>query len=202
RGVGLYDVATFDPGAWRPNMPAYLPFRTADAYDKLWAAKVIIRFTREQIRAAVDSARFSDPRAADYLTDTIIARQRATARYWFWRVAPLERFELSRGGWLCFDDLMIVHDLAPVVGTTRYTVTAYGRDGRQLGVPVVRRPNATGRACVGPLPIAGGGNDGDGYTILRIDTARLHFRGTTFVHVARDPGATDGASRVIGVWRQ
>jgi len=194
-GVGLFEADTYNPGAWKPDSPAYLPFRTADAYDKLWAAKIIMRFTPEHIRAAVETARYSDPRAARYVADTIIARQRATARYWFWRVSPLDRFALTRG-WLCFDDLMIVHDLAPVVPTTRYTVTAYDRHGQPVGAPLVWRPNATGRSCVGPVARAGG----DGYTIFRIDTERLRFRGTTFVHTAREPGAD--APRVIGIWRQ
>ena len=195
RGVGLYEAETYNPGGWKPDWPAYLPFRTADRHDKFWASKIMMRFTPAHIRAAVETARYSDPRAARYITDTIIARQRATARYWFWRVAPLDRFELARG-WLCFDDLMIVHDLAPVVPTTRYTVTALDRHGRPVGAPLVWRPNATGRSCVGQVPLAGGP---DGYTILRIDTERLHFRGTTFVHAAREPGA--GAPRVIGIWR-
>jgi hypothetical protein len=198
RGVGLLEAEAYDPGGWKPTSPAYLPFRTADHLDKFWAAKILIRFTREQLRAAVEAGRLSDPRAADYLIDTLVARQRATARHWFWRVSPLDRFELAPGGWLCFDDLMIAHRLAPVAGTTRYTVTARDRRGRLVGAPVVRRPNATGRACVGPLPLAG---DADGYTILRIDTERLDFRGTTFVHAARAPGSSDAAPRVIGVWR-
>jgi hypothetical protein len=46
---------------------------------------------------------------------------------------------------------------------------------------------------------SGGGSGGGGYTILRIETERAGFRGTTFVHVARDPAT--GAPRVIGVWR-
>jgi hypothetical protein len=194
-GVGLFEAETYDPGGWKPDLPAYLPFRTADAHDKFWGAKILIRFTSAQIRAAVETARYSDPRATRYVTETLIARQRATARHWFWRVAPLDRFELTRG-WLCFDDLMIVHDLVPVVPTTRYTVTALDRHGRPVGAPLVWRPNATGRSCVGQVPLAGGPDD---YTILRIDTERLHFRGTTYVHAARAPGA--GAPRVIGIWR-
>jgi hypothetical protein len=198
RGLGLYETTTFDPGAWKPDSPAYLPFRTADAYDKLWAAKILMRFSPEHIRAVVETARYSDPRTARYIADTIIARQRATARHWFWRVSPLDRFDLASGQ-LCFDDLMIVHDLAPVAQATRYTVTAYDRHGRRIGAPLAYRANQTGHSCVGPVALAGGGG-GDGYTIFRIDTERLHFRGTTFVHAARASGAD--APRVIGIWRQ
>jgi hypothetical protein len=197
RGVGLFDAETYDPGAWKPDTPAYLPFRTADAYDKLWASKIIMRFTREQLRAAVDAARYSDPRAADYVVEALVARQRATARHWFWRVSPLDRFELAQDR-LCFDDLMLVHRLAPVVGTTRYTITAHDQQGRPVGAPLVRWPDETGRSCVGPIPLS---RAADAYTILRVDTARLDFRGTTYVHVARGRGSERAAPRVIGVWR-
>ncbi len=206
-GVGLFGAEAYDPGAWKPDTPAYLPFRVADEHDKLWASRILIRFTRAQIRAAVDAARFSDPRAAAYVTDALVERQRATARHWFWRKSPLDRFELTGGvdgvvESLCFDDLMIVHRLAPVAGTTRYTVTAHDRGGRRIGAPIVRRPDANGRGCVWPVVLAGGAVDAggaDGYTILRIETERAGFRGATFVHVARDPAS--GAPRVIGVWR-
>jgi hypothetical protein len=208
RGVGLFGARAYDPGAWKPDTPAYLPFRVADEHDKLWASRILIRFTRAQIRAAVDAARFSDPRAAEYVTETLIERQRATARHWFWRKSPLAGFEIvgGGGGELCFEDLMIVHRLAPVAGPTRYTVRAYDRRGRRIAAPVARRPDGNGRACTGPVGGegsesggGGSGGSGGGYTILRIETERAGFRGTTFVHVARDPAT--GAPRVIGVWR-
>jgi hypothetical protein len=195
-GVGPFDAATYDPGRWKPNSPSYVPFRTADDVDKLWAAKILIRFTREQLRAAVETARYSDPRAAAYILDGLVARQRATARHWFWRTPPLDRFEVAPGGALCFDDLMILHRLAPVAASTRYTATAYDRRGAALGDPGAWRADASGRTCIGPLALPAGG---DGYTIVRIDTARRHATGATYVHVARDPSS--GAPRVIGVWR-
>ena len=120
---------------WKAETPAYLPFRTADEHDKLWASKILMRFTREQIRAAVDAGRLSDPRAAEYITETLVARQRIAARHWFSRKSPLERFTPANGGHaLCFDDLMLTYRLAPVAGATRYrwprTTAAAGRSAR------------------------------------------------------------------------
>jgi len=195
-GVGLFEAETFDPSAWKPNSPAYLPFRTADDHDKLWAARILIRFTREQIRAAVDTARLSDPRAAEYLVDTIVARQRATARYWFWRKSPLDGFAIEGDARaLCFDDLMLAYGLAPVAATTRYAVAAFDRSGRPLSAPSELRADPRGRTCA-PVTLAA---DRDGYSIIRIETRRLRFSGETYIHVARDPAS--GAPRVIGVWR-
>ncbi|HET7506472.1 MAG TPA: hypothetical protein VFK02_35880 [Kofleriaceae bacterium] len=199
RGVGMFGVKDYDPGEWKPDSPAYLPLLTADRVDKLWGARILIRFSREQIRAVVESARLSDPRAVEYLTDTLVARQRATARYWFERTSPLDRFEVVAGAGgptLCFDDLMLVHGLAPGAPATRYEVTAYGADGRALAAPAATSASVTGRTCSGVVPLSGAEG---GYTIVRIATTRGELRGETLVHVARDRDS--GAARVIGVWR-
>jgi hypothetical protein len=200
KGVAsMFEARTFDPGSWHPDSPGYLPFRTADRFDKLWGARLIARFTRAQIRAAVEAGRFSDPRAVDYLTDTLVARQRATTAYWFARVNPLERFTLEAAAdrdELCFDDLAIASRIAPAEAT-RYAVTSYDMDGRELDAHT--SPAASdGRACV-RIRLAADDHR-DGYTIVRLATARPGFTGETFVHVARDPSS--GAPRLIGLWRR
>jgi hypothetical protein len=200
RGIGMFDAAHFDPGAWKPDSPAYVPFLTADRFDKFWGAKILIRLSPEQIRAVVETGRLSDPRAIDYLTDTLVARQRATARYWFDRVNPLDRFAIGSsdgGAALCFDDLALAYQLGTDPAATRYRVTAYDRAGRALGGTTVLGSSAGGHACTGPLTLAAGG---DGYTIVRVETTRPGRSLATLVHVARDPAT--GAPRVIGVWRR
>src|SRR6185369_3174672 len=81
RGVGLYDAASYQPGNWKPAYPAYTPLLESDRFDQLWAARKLIVFTREQLHAAVEAGELSDPKAVEYLTDVLVARQRATARY-------------------------------------------------------------------------------------------------------------------------
>ncbi len=200
KGVSsLFDARTFDPGSWHPDSPGYLPFRTADRFDKFWGAKLVARFTREQIRAAVEAGRFSDPRAVDYLTDTLVARQRATAAYWFARVNPLDRFSLEAapdGDELCFDDLAITARVAPAAAT-QYTITSYDMEGREIGTSA-RAAASDGHAC-GRIRLAAS-DARDDYTIVRLATTRPGFTGDTFVHVARDPST--GAPRLIGVWRR
>jgi hypothetical protein len=199
RGVGMFDAQAFDPAAWKPLSPAYTPFLLADRFDHFWGAKLAMRFSREQLHAAVETARLSDPRAVEYLTDTLVARQRATARHWFSRVNPLDQFAVSANGagtTLCFEDLLLVYDLQPVAQVSRYAITTHDRHGRRLAArhEVVAGPG--GRACTQPLALA---TDGDGYTIVRVETQRPGFTGATDVHVARDPG-TPGF-RVVGIWR-
>jgi hypothetical protein len=168
----LFDAKSYDPAAWHPDIP-FPAFEAADRYDHYWGAKLISRFSREQLRAAVEAARLSDPRAVDYMTDTLYARARKTAAFWFAQVAPLEHFVLDRE--LCFDDL---------AGTpaTRYTVAAFARDGHALGTPAT-----TTRTCT-PVPA------GDAYTIVRITVDRPETHASIYVHLVR--------GRVIGLWRE
>ncbi|HLU64773.1 MAG TPA: hypothetical protein VKZ63_00770 [Kofleriaceae bacterium] len=199
-GVGLLESDVFDPGDWHAYSPSYFPFLDADRFDNFWGAKILIRFTREHIRAAVEQARLSDPRAAAYIVQTLIQRQRKVARYWFDRVNPLDRFEVREegGAWsLCFDDLAIVYNLERYSRTpTYYTARAYGRDGRATGWQGRVNAETGGRTCMS-VPPAGGA---DAYTIVGIFTVR---RGPslpgTRVHLARNPQT--GAPRVIGLER-
>jgi hypothetical protein len=196
RGVGLFEAETFDPGSWKPNFPSYVPFLTTDRFDGFWGAKILMRFTPDQLRAVVLTGRLSDPRAVDYVTDTLVARQRATGAYWFARVNPLDRFKMT-GDRLCFDDLAIRYRFTRAESTS-YRATSFDRDERPLGVAGElpdTRGDTRGRTCL-PVTLA---DDGDGYTMIRIDTTRPGFTGSTIVHIGRDP--TSGAPRVIGIWR-
>ena len=192
RGVGLFDSADFDPGAWKPDSPAYVPFLTADRVDKFWAAKIMMRLTPADIRAIVETGRYSDPRATEYVTATLIARQRATARYWFERTNPIDHVAASDSG-MCFDDLMLAYGLDDTA--THYTISTYGRDERLLS-RFSLAAGANGHTCTQPLVLGGGT---DAYTIVELATTRGDFSGRTFVHVARDPATH--APRVIGIWR-
>ena len=194
RGVGLFEAATYDPGTWKNDYPVYAPFLQSDRFDKFWGAKILIRFSRAQLHAIVEQAgQLSDPRAVAYVTDTLVARQRATAAYWFDRVNPLDHVTLANGQ-LCFDDLSLVYGFASPT-LTSYRATGYTRDARPLGVTALH-PDAAGHACA-PIALA---PDGDGYTMVRIETTRPGFTGATIVHLARAAGSQ--APRVIGIWRE
>jgi len=192
-GWEVFDVATYDPGKWKPSSQVYTPLNDSDKYDKFWGAKIVARFTREQIEAAVDAAKISRPEVAKFLVDTLVARQRKTMKYWFDRVNPLDEFKASADR-LCFADLSIRHSFAPAQ-STRYTLTFYDYNARLLGTKYAIKADAHGENCA-PLSLA---PNHDGYTIVRVDTARPGFEGTTYVHVARDKWNHE--PNVIGIWR-
>ena len=205
RGVGVLDYKRYDPGQWKSNSP-YWPFKDADRFDAFWGAKILIRFTRPQLRVAVEEAKYSDPRATQYIVDALVARQRKTARYWFERVNPLDAFSLtaSRGAYqLCFDDLMIKYKLKNVQARTRYHVRGFDYDGAPTQLKATVRPSELGRACVDGIA---SGPTHDGYVIVRIATDRGRRlgrgqprHGVVLVHMAQD--SRTRALRVIGLRR-
>ena len=189
RGVGLYSIRAYDPATWKPNTPAQLPVIWADRFDQFWGSKILIRFTRDQLAAAVDAARFTDPRAAPYLVATLIARQRRTAHHWFRRVNPIDELVIEDGR-LCFTDLALRHRLE--TAATRFTVTGFDSSSRELGSHTTT-PDRGGRACVTAMRARGG----DRYTILRVESSR--GMPGTLIHVADDPAT--GRPRIIGIHR-
>ena len=188
RGVGRFESDRFGPDNWKPRYP-YVPFARMDELDAYWGAKLVMRFSRALIRAAVVEGRFQDPRAVEYLVDTLLARQRKIGAYWFSRVNPLDHFAVQNGS-LCFDDLWLVYGYG---GDASYQARAYDFDGRPTGWTQSARP----RACLTGIPA---GRDHEGYVIVAITTTRNgRTQSPVLVHLAADPKT--GALRIIGVRR-
>lgn len=195
-GVGFFAAEDFHPNEWKPNPMGQFPILFADRFDQFWGTKLIIRFTREQIAAAVDSARFSNKVSAPYLVDTLVKRQRRMAEYWFQQVTPIDEATIEvrdRKYRLCFADLAVRH--AVVHGGTLYSAEVFDRAGRVLGTLPPVSTDAQGQVCLQDLPMA---TDGDRYTIYEITGSR-YLPGTS-IHIAVDPAS--GAPRVIGLYRK
>lgn len=190
RGIGLYSANHYDPGAYKPNTMGYLAVVWADRFDQFWGAKILIRFTRPQLAAAVAAARFTNPQSAAYLLDTLQQRQRITARHWFRKVNPVDELTIE-GSRLCFVDLAMRHRLEWTA--TRFTATAYDRSGRALPFRATIDPDPSGHACV-EVPLAA---DAGRYTIIDLESSR--GMPGTLVHLAVDAG---GHPRVIGLHRK
>lgn len=133
RSVGAYH-AKFDVTGWRPAKPFY-PFREMTDADAFWAAKIIMRFKREHIEAAVAAGKFSDPAARGYLVETILARARSIGLVYMTDVTAVDLFDVKRDS-VCMTDLAVHHNL--VVGGVLERVVdgevvereSIGKDGR------------------------------------------------------------------------
>lgn len=195
RGIGLFEAEHFDPAAWRINAP-YWPFDDADATDTYWGAKLAMRFTKEQITAAVEEAYFTDPRATAYMVQTLLERQRRVGKHWLEQVSPLDHFTVEPADdrvRLCFDDLSKRYDLQPA--TTRYSVEVFDGAGHAIARRAEIEPSGA-HACTTGLTAA----DGDArYTIVKLVVSRnARTLPPVLVHLARPPA---GPLQVIGIRR-
>ncbi len=87
RSVGRFEAKAFDPLKWKPEYPnpAFDNMRADDAF---WAARIVARFTDEMIGAVVQKARYSDPRATQYMTQALITRRDKILATWLNQVCP------------------------------------------------------------------------------------------------------------------
>jgi hypothetical protein len=105
-GVGRVEGDAFEPRAWKPRVPT-AAFLLARDDDNFWAARRVLAFSDELIRAAVKTGRFSDPAAERYLADVIVERRDKIARAYLASVNPLVDFALDATGRLTFDNAAV-----------------------------------------------------------------------------------------------
>ena len=107
--VGAFSAKHFDPDAWKEAYP-YWPFFETDLRDAYWAAKIILRFTRQHLRAIVGEAHLTEPAAAAYLVDALYRRRQIIGATYLERVSPLDHFSIDKDH-LCAVDLSVYHGL-------------------------------------------------------------------------------------------
>jgi hypothetical protein len=105
--MGRFEAEKFEPERWLPEYPnpAFSNMLPDDAF---WAAKQVMAFTDEQIRAIVKTGEYSDPRVEETIVSTLIKRRDKIGRTFFAAVLPLDRFAVDEGR-LTFNDLEIQH---------------------------------------------------------------------------------------------
>ena len=102
--------------------------------DTFWAARQVMAFTDEEIRAIVQTGQYSKP-AEDWITATLIERRNRIGRTYFSRVLPLDRFRVGETRWRSttwasrygFVRATHLHD-RPGTGSTTRSERAAGRD--------------------------------------------------------------------------
>jgi hypothetical protein len=102
--IGLFEGNSFDPEQWvaeYPN-PAFLN-RLPD--DEFWAAKQVMAFRDDEIRAIVSTGRLSDKKAEEYLIRCLIKRRDRIGRSYLAKVLPFDRFRFDAADVLVWDDL-------------------------------------------------------------------------------------------------
>ena len=94
--IGRFESTWFEPQNWKPEYPnpAFLNATDDDTY---WAAKIVMSFTSDEIRAIVKTGQLSDPVAEDYLVNTLMERRDKIGRYWLTRKNSVDNFTFEDG---------------------------------------------------------------------------------------------------------
>ncbi len=167
--VGNFSAEQFDPEDWKPASP-YWPFDEADAADKYWAAKLVMRFSRPMLKAIVKTGKLHRPDAERYLVNVLDERREIIGRRYLEAVTPLDYFEIDAQR-LCAVDLSVRYGL---VTAGLVEVLDANDDVAYDGLV-----GEDGSVCI---PI----HSGDAYQIYRIRIRRraeekpvmqVHFRG-------------------------
>jgi hypothetical protein len=107
--IGNFESKYFDPEQWKPEYPnpAFSNMTDQDAY---WAAKIVMQFSEDDIRSIVRTGELSDPKAENYLVETLLERRNKIGRTWLTRVSSFDDFALTPSGQLTFKHLASFYD--------------------------------------------------------------------------------------------
>jgi hypothetical protein len=99
--VGRFEGDAFDPTTWRPHAAtkANIEMRADDAF---WAARRVMAFSDDAIRAVVSTGQIADAAAEQHLVDVLIKRRDAVGRAYLPAINPIVDPALSAGGALTF----------------------------------------------------------------------------------------------------
>ena len=146
--VGRIESTYFRPENWKPEYPNPA-FANARPDDRFWAARIISRFSEADIRAIVESARFSDPRATEYLSEVILARKAKVLMTWLNATNPVINVSLDESGRLRF--VNAAEQVGMGKAAERYTIAWSRFDNEsRTHTPVGDRETVTTAAAQAP----------------------------------------------------
>jgi hypothetical protein len=104
--IGRFEGEEFDPEAWKPRVPT-AAFRNARADDNFWAARRVVAFSNELIRAVAAVGRFSSKDAENHLAEVLIKRRDRIGRAYLVPINPVVNVALDGAGTLTFDNAAV-----------------------------------------------------------------------------------------------
>ena len=159
---GVFSARDFDPEAWIPLYPNPAMLRMTER-DGAWMARIIARFTPDNVRAIVASGEFHDPTDVDYLTQIMLERQHAILARYLMRLSPLADVH-AVGDQLCATDLARFASVLPAERFNYQVIEHAG--GQRITLAPVLGP--AGSVCFKPQSLAPAG--------LRDDAAERRTR--------------------------
>jgi hypothetical protein len=109
--IGRFEGEAFDPETWKPRVPpvAYIEMQDDDAF---WAARRVMAFSDDQVRAIVSTGGYSDARAEKLLADVLIQRRDKIGRTYLTRINPIVDPALDANGTLTFGNAAVQYRFA------------------------------------------------------------------------------------------
>ena len=201
--IGRFEGDQFDPRTWRPQTPttAFMELRADDAF---WAARRVMAFSDELIRAAVQTGGYSDSAAEHHLGSMIIKRRDAVGRAYLTAVNPVVGPRLDEAGTLTFDNAAVDAGFARPPAQYRASWSLFDNttggttpiDETQSAEPSMAAPRQLSRAS-GTFVQVDIAADSPEYPSWR-QAVRIHFRrtesGWKLVGLQRLPDVTAAGS--------
>jgi hypothetical protein len=110
--IGRFEGDVFDPAGWTPRVPTAAFLRARDD-DTFWAARRVMAFSDEMIRALAKTGQYSDPQAEALLADVLIQRRDKIGHTYLTAINPVVNVALDQSGTLTFENAAVAAGVAP-----------------------------------------------------------------------------------------
>ena len=104
--IGRFEGTEFEPREWKPRVPT-AAFLRARPDDTFWAARRVMAFSDDMIRAIAAEGRYGDEAAPALLAKVLIQRRDAIGRAYLNAINPLVGFALDPAGTFTFENAAV-----------------------------------------------------------------------------------------------
>ena len=172
--IGRIESSYFQPERWKPEYPNRA-FSNARPEDKFWAARIVAALSDDAIRGVVTTGQYTDPQAAQYLTQTLLERKAKVLESWLNVTNPVVNVTLSPSGALTFSNA--AQD-AGMAKPAEYYLLAWSRfdNATSTHTAVGEEQKVTTAAAQAPRELLGSGAEYIAVTIRAFDPNRPAWR--------------------------